>query len=108
MNTPIIKHLRIEGTLIFDETIDDLVLNAMIIEITETGELIIGRPDSPYQNKAKIVLHGNTDDPKVSIGPGHRSVKKAIINHGLLQIYGDDKRLSPNSSLKEIANIGSN
>ena len=34
-STAVIKHLRIYGTLEFDEQVDDLSLNAKVIEIIE-------------------------------------------------------------------------
>ena len=95
VNTAIIKHLKIYGTLKFDESVDNLVLNAKIIEIIEGGELRFGdgTTSSDYNtNKAKILLHGKKEDPKVNIGNGRLTINKGIINKGTFLIHACKKK----------------
>ena len=78
------------------------------------GHLIIGEGDADpdveidtskfYLNKAKIILHGSQNDPEIEIGPGMRSVNKAIINKGNFSIYGDGN-YKKNSVLTKSTNI---
>ena len=90
--TQVTNHLKISGTLIFKENVDGLTLNAKIIEIMPTGKLIIGKDyNNRYSGSAKIVLHGDPNDPEVSVGPQLGRASKCIINRGEIQIYGPKK-----------------
>lgn len=89
-STPVIQHLRIYGELTFDDTLDNLTLNAKIIEIMPTGKLTIGSESMAYSNKAQIVLHGSEDDPFFFNDPDIGTVRAAIINRGQLEIYGKE------------------
>ena len=88
VDTKIIDHLIIYGTLIFDDSVKSLVLNARVIEIMPGGVLQIGKWNQEYSNFAKIILHGSPSDSKVSIGPQLGETNKAIINKVRLDIYG--------------------
>ena len=105
ISTAIIKHLKIYGTLRFDSNVDDLTLNAKIIEIMQGGRLLIGDLGVKYSRKAKIILHGVKTDKKISIGPELKSVNKAIINSGLFVI--NSSYLPSNFLLEESARVSS-
>ena len=85
---PNLKHLKIKGRLTFSPDIDDLALNAYLIEIIQGGQLIIGSRENPHTRNASINLLGNKASEYLVISSDIAPVNKAILNKGILHLYG--------------------
>lgn len=88
IDTPVLQHLKVYGTLVFLDSPGGVTLNAKIVEIMEGGSLEIGTRERQYTNQAGIVLHGGKSDRQTAIGPGLGNVGKALIVRGSVQMNG--------------------
>uniref|UniRef100_A0A3P8VF56 PKHD1 like 1, tandem duplicate 2 n=1 Tax=Cynoglossus semilaevis TaxID=244447 RepID=A0A3P8VF56_CYNSE len=80
-NTPVLKMLLIQGTLIFDEA--DIELQAENILITDGGKLQIGQEGAPFQHKAIITLHGHQRSPEIPV----YGAKTLGVREGILDLH---------------------
>lgn len=86
VSPPQLEAMVIEGTLIFDELVEDLDLHATYILI-RGGTLLIGSEAKPFPGRATIVLHGNPNMRELPMFGG-----KVLANmHGILGLYGKAK-----------------
>jgi hypothetical protein len=81
LNTLVIEN----GSLTFEDT-REYKLSAKIILI-RSGELLIGKEGSPFQNKITITLNGENSDPTLPIFGN----KVLGVQEGSLQIFGKPK-----------------
>uniref|UniRef100_A0A3Q3X6F5 Uncharacterized protein n=1 Tax=Mola mola TaxID=94237 RepID=A0A3Q3X6F5_MOLML len=80
-NTPVLKMLLIQGTLVFDDA--DIELQAENILITDGGRLQIGQEGAPFQHKAIITLHGNLRSPELPV----YGTKTLAVREGVLDLH---------------------
>ena len=65
--TPVLAVLRVQGTLIFDDTKTGVELVLKASHIIVTGGLFIGDVNTPYPNAASIKLFGDRSAPNVTL-----------------------------------------
>ena len=83
MNTPVLSMLLIKGgNLIFDRK--DVHLQAENILIVNNGTFMIGTKEEPFQQKAKITLHGHVRSKELPI----YGAKALALREGKLGLYG--------------------
>jgi hypothetical protein len=86
--TPELGDITIDGRLTFKTDIGDITLKATTIWV-KTGQFYIGTSDTPFPNKATIVLDGERESdtvPITSIETGN----KVLANTGEVRWYGTD------------------
>jgi hypothetical protein len=105
--TPIIDTLIINGCLHFKQgkAGEDIHLRAK--KILVRGELYIGTVDKPFNNVAKITLHGERNEPTIVVQDQTiEAGNKIIANVGRLNMYGKQRSFKM-TRLTEPATIGS-
>jgi hypothetical protein len=87
VDTPILGNIIVDGYLIFADTKPLIQLNAKNIWV-RSGKIIIGTSDVPYQNNAKINLHGARTDSNMVISEFVQTSSKSITITNGIQLFG--------------------
>lgn len=83
-STPILSFLLIKGgQLIFDRK-EGIHLQAEHILITDGGEFMIGSPEEPFEQLARVTLHGHVRSKELPV----YGAKSFSLRHGKLGLYG--------------------
>jgi len=90
VSTKNLNQLTINGYLVFNNTVDDLSLNANIILIKD-GRLEIGNKDNPYKKKATINLLGDKFSKNLLIDNTQQLTNKILANLNELLIFGENR-----------------
>ena len=86
-----LKMLLIQGgTLIFDEEIEHIHLNAQNILITDGGKIQAGTLENPYKKKITITMHGHLRSLELPV----YGTKTLGVRHGSLELHGAQKKPS--------------
>lgn len=85
IDPPQFYYLEVNGLLIFNQT-KDSKLEAKNIWV-KNGRIIIGSEAEPFTHKAEIILHGEKDDPYVTLDPDASGNKMLAVTGGLF-FYG--------------------
>jgi hypothetical protein len=104
--SPIFDTIEINGCLHFRNNKDAKELHLRAKKILIRGELYIGKEDEPFENDAKITLHGDRNEPTIVLDD--KSIEagsKIIANVSRLNMYGK-KRSFKMTRLTEPAKIG--
>ena len=70
----------------------DVVISAATIVVW--GELVIGRPESPFTHLASINLHGGRDGEDLVVSPGHTLGGKVLAVFGNVSLHGVGRKHS--------------
>lgn len=98
--TPIFQLIRVNGILIFNETMD-IHLRAKHIFI-RAGELHIGNETHPYQPNALITLYGEKNAEAMVYDNAIEAGNKLIANVNLVKMYGKPRKQKMTRLLKEV------
>uniref|UniRef100_A0A7M5XJA2 G8 domain-containing protein n=2 Tax=Clytia hemisphaerica TaxID=252671 RepID=A0A7M5XJA2_9CNID len=100
VDTPVLKFLLIQGgTFIFDRK--DLHLQSEFIFITEGGRFEIGTEEEPFQENAKITIHGHVRSTELPV----YGAKSIALRTGYLGLHGKHI-LHTWTKLSATANVG--
>jgi hypothetical protein len=90
-NIPTLTKLKINGSLIFKDSINinAYSLNAKIIHVTNLGKLLVGEAGTPFTKKLSINIHGGQQDDMIVLSPTVTPSNKVLLVAGLVEIYGN-------------------
>ena len=85
--TPVFNSLTINGRLSFAQNGMDVHLRSKYIFV-RAGELFIGSAEAPFENQARITLHGNQDDETLAFSGAVSAGNKILATVGDVAFYG--------------------
>ena len=88
--TPILNSLTINGRLSFIQNGQNVHLRSKYIFV-RAGELFIGSEEAPFENEAKITLHGNQDEETLVLSGTVSAGNKILATVGDVKFYGKSR-----------------
>ena len=88
--TPVFNSLTVNGRLSFIQNGMNVHLRSKYIFV-RAGELFIGSEEEPFQDEAKITLHGNQDDETLVLSGTVSAGNKILATVGDIKFYGKER-----------------